>query len=873
MAAVKKSSSERIKSYGRLRGVDLSGESENRYSALENMYVDYEGSGRLESIVGFRHVFDSYGRINGIYSLKYLGEEYVIIHSAENLFRFALSEIDSVGSRAPIFQGLRDIKSTAERIGERLYIFDGENTVILTPDGSAYELGEGECLPYIPTTHIDALPFESRNLLTDKFYQSFRMKAPEEYAFESPGLRYIITDYDRRTCALSGVSEDVGGTVCIPTYTTLGGVRFKVSEIADEAFSGNTAITSVIMIGGVELVGHRAFSGCTSLEEAVLAGCTREIGTYCFEGCHSLSSLYLGDGFRRFGSSAFNGCTSLRDIYFSGSEDDLSLLENRGEYEDRSLLFNISYTAAKLSLPVLGEVLALEEVTLDDEALEYSFSPEDGSLTVEVADRNYIEGRALMIKGRFKPTDIFPDASGLSPEETVLSCTVSAVFDGRIFLSGNPRLPGYIFYSGKDKDGGDLPLYFSCENYIYDSLGGCRVTSLVPGGDRLFACLSGVGEGGIFIHKPEGTETDRRYPREYFQGGTSRLGEAVSFMGEELFISSLGLCALTKNSAGGYGGLVCRSGAVSRRLLAIDPEDIRITQWRGYLVLSAGGEIFLGDSRERFSYMGDYSYEWYYVKGVGSYTGDSVKYRYSSVAKPPYILSDTPEREVSETVYSRGGEGGLEYYVKRPEGEVSVYPTEERTGGVLHPPTEIKALGDLLLFGTDLGEIFVFNSDKRGVPPPYLERMQDFDSEEYLSVMGGAIHPYFYSFGNHGVRYRMLFPRDDSGSPGLEKSTVHSSAVLKTDSLSNAEIKVLLHKDGRGSSEIARIKTGYPDFSDMDLSSLSFSAREGESLALPEDTRGYITKQYELISEGFRAPVGECSLSYRYRISGRIKNR
>ncbi len=865
-----------IRDYGRLRGVDFSERGdEGRYSLLENMYVDYEGGGALESIPGFRKICSLGARINGIYSQKQKGEEYLIVHAGTELFRFKISLRDSLGTLTPTAGGIKDIKSSAVSLGESLYLLDGEKITVITPAGGAASAGSARLPYYIPTTHLDGEPYEERNLLTPAFRQKFRMRSHDEYAYGSEGLKYRITDYDKKLCSLIGADSLTSNTVFIPSYATIGGTRFKVTEVGDSALSGNTDITTVISAGKVESLGTRAFSGCTALLTVMLGDSVKKIGEYCFEGCSSLSALYLGKNLSRFGTNSLSGCTLLREIYYAGGEDDMAKVENTAEYEDRHINYGTTFSRTNLEIPIFGPVASITSVTLDGISATYNYTSGTSHLVLNVSNRYGIEGRELTVSGNFSASgDGFlerEESRLLSPAEAILGCTRAAVYDGRLFFTANPALPGFIFYSGYDTSGIHRPLYFSTKNFLYD---GGSITSLLANGDRLSAYIAGSSEGSIYIHKAEGSREKRSYPTDHIHRGISHPGESISFMGEDLFVSSRGICALTVNDLGGYSRLACRSEAVAKPLLAEVPENIRLSVWRGYLILSVLGRFYLADSRDRFTRGGDYSYEWYYLSGIGTYSGDSRRFRYLSEKKNGFILSDDPDGIVTEEVFSRGrDDGGLDYFVNTSDGPVAVYPTEEYHGGLFHPAVEIGVTGDLLFFGTDDGNICLFNSDKRGTPPPRVTSEEDFSKAEYAETMGAKIHPYFYDFDRHSVRYRLITPPDSCGLSGLEKCAIPASLSLKFGSLSDAALKLSLITEDGAKRELSEIRTGNLDFSAIDFSSLSFSEADYSSVAVRENIRTFLSKQYEIVSEGFRAPIGECTLSYRYRPSGRIKNK
>ena len=868
--------------YEKLRGTDLSSLSnaENkRFYYLENMYVDHEGGGGLESIPGFRKILSLNSKINGIFSQKCNGEEYVIVHSGKNVYRFPLSNRDNLTSATPILQGLQNKKCSAIMRGEMLYLFDGNTIAVIDQNATARFFNTSGFLPYVPTTHINGEKYEPRNLLTPSFCQKLILRSPEKYQHGTPGLSYTIIDYDERLCAVSGSETDIEGDLYIPTQTVIGGITFKVCAVSDFAFMGNKKITRLFTGDSLLEIGHKAFADCTSLTEAVLSKTVKSIGTYSFYGCSALSNFYIGEGFSKFGTCCFDLCTSLHELYYAKSYDDFLSVEGKGEFEDRYVNYNHPYREILLSIPLYGNIKSISSVTLGGEEVEFSYNSGESGVIIAHPNRTLIEGREIAVCGEFAPegegflsTEL---GKRLSSEECILKCTLSAYFDGRIFLSGNPELPGAVFYSSVTKEGEYHPLYFSVSDYFVDDSGGNRVTALTVNDDSLTVLLNGDGgSGSIFVHKAQGEGSSAKYPLSYIHKGITSAGGAISFMGEVLFVCSLGICALEKDTDKDYIHTVCRSSKISRALLSENLSEINLTKWRGYLVAQVNGNIYLADSRDKYSQDGSFGYEWYYLTGIGSYKKDNPTYRYLSCKKEGYSLSPTPDKKAEGTIYSVKNEKGELLFYSIENGEkISVYPTEEREGGTFYPITAITAIGELLFFGTSCGDVCLFNSDKRGVAPPYISEKDGFDPEEYKSSMGNLIHPYYYSFDTHRASYCLITPPDNCGLPHLEKNTVRASATVKFRCFSDAELIIKTKTDKKSPAEIARFRCGALDFDTLDFSSLSLCTDDAQTLTLDDSDRGWIEKQYIITSSGFREPIGIDSLSFGYRIKGKIKNR
>ena len=137
--------------------------------------------------------------------------------------------------------------------------------------------------------------------------------------------------------------SDAEGVVQIPATIGVpdpdGTASLHVNYIAMSAFSSNTKITNVTILGNtgfssfggvfsgctnlqtVSLPGgisipYQCFTGCTSLTSATLRGAITTIGSSAFEGCSSLQSINLSNGVSEIDAYAFYNCTSLESVTF-----------------------------------------------------------------------------------------------------------------------------------------------------------------------------------------------------------------------------------------------------------------------------------------------------------------------------------------------------------------------------------------------------------------------------------------------------------------------------------------------------------------------------------------------------------------------------
>lgn len=879
-------------------GVDFSGDgssvSRGRYAYLENMYRDYDGDGAgiIESIPGYRKVINLDGKCNGLYSYKNAsGKECLVAHIDNGLFEFKVDTINSTPSARRIY-GLASKESRAFSFGDALYVLDGTSIFKISEDfmGSITEAGGGI---YVPTTHINGTQVEQRNLLTRNFCEKFVIGSCDTVSYGSEGVRYVITDTERLWCKVVGFDNYGETSLYIPARTKIGDTYYSVREIGAHAFEGDTVITECIIASGTVSIGTMAFYKCTSLKTVILPDSVATLGDSVFADCTSLSKLHLGIGIDDVGKSTIINCSSLGSIHYAGTGDDFSKVTNIESFGSKHINYNATENSSTISIPISNPCVVVSKVTLDDINVSYEVIKKNTLCTmvkITLNEKSDAEGKTLKIFGMLSSSDENYENMGLggfipsvykyesgSTESVILGCRVCATFDGRVFLAGNPSYPGYVFHTSLDGGGEGNPLYFGEMNYFRDGSGNFDITSMLKTGDSLAVFKEGDdGSGSIFYHAAESTGdplVPKIYPTVYTHCGFAAKGGSISFFDDPVFISEKGVSAFEKKSVNLERSIVTRSNNINPRFLCEDISKARLTVWRGYLVVSVGENMYLADSRSTFiGREGNTEYEWYFLRGIGTYTSDKAVYRYSSSAHAGYNVHPDSDAKVKGTVHSVVINGETVYYVSCQYGNCEVYQTEERTGGIFTPASHVIAVGELLFFATSSGQICVFNNDKRGIAPPSVLSLPEYNPQDYSAEYGRRIHPYYYSFAGHAPRYALITPKDNCGIPHLLKSTKKRSLTLKCRAVSSGLIKCEVGSDREGYSEVCSFPNKDLSFSDIDFSSMSLDTDDVYTVALSEKLKNWVEKQITVYTDEYGSPFGIYSIAYRFTVKGNIKN-
>ncbi len=859
--------------------------STTRLALCENMYRDYgaQGAAAIESIPGYRLLSNFADSINGIYRYKsYSDDESFIIHAGDGLYRI---RVDGLNVSEPVrLATVRNAKSAGFVYGNYFYLLDGADMTRVAEDDSSERLCY-ELDPYIPTLYVDGAAHEARNLLTDAFAEEYNLIDAQAYAHGTPELKYEITDPNQRLVSVVGLDKSFSGELDIPGYVILGAVKYRVSEIADSAFLDCKGITRVRIGEGVERIGKFAFDGCIALTTLSTPDSLIELGNVAMYECTALKEIYLREGLERISTTAFTGCYNLKTVHYSGDKESYSEIENSGGFSTFTVIYGSSDNSMRIELPLNTDAARIDAVTADGAPRDFTLGREGGeirSVLLLLENRWDINGTVVKISGTLK--EKLSDFNGstepgrYSGREAILGCTVAELFDGRIFLSGNPALPNTVFFSSRDKNGGEGPCYFGEFNYMNDGVGAYPVRTMLAVRDSLAVFKAGDdGTGSIFYHE-RGSTSDPLMPRVYpvssIHSGICALGDSLTFLDDPVFLSPIGLAAMEKRQLNYDRSVVSRSENVNFCLLKEDMSEARLVSWMGYLAVCCGENIYLADPRATFlGATGNVQYEWFVLKGIGAYTGLTAKYRYDSASpiKNVFANEEMADRICEKTVYSVYSDGTPIYYTKEGGTYYAVSKEYDMKYTGFMPARVFCSDGTRLLFGTDNGDVYIFNNDLIGVAPPDLAERRGFDPEEYAAYMSRRLHPRYYSFGGVAPTYLIRTERDDCGVPHLTKNTVRGSLVLKCKSYASGEISCEVSTDRSDYTEVARFFSGILDFSELDFARFTFGDGEDVTIALKEREKEWIEKDITVSSREFACPIGIYSIAFRYKIRGRIK--
>ena len=194
--------------------------------------------------------------------------------------------------------------------------------------------------------------------------------------------------------------------------------------------------------------------------------------------------------------------------------------------------------------------------------------------------------------------------------DKVKKCTISVEFDNRIFFSGNPDYPNTVFHTELED-----PRYVSDVGYSTVGLDMAAVKTLIPGNGILWVFKETVqnGSNAFYLTPTIDYKLGKIYPSETGNISTGCISTGVNFNDDICFFSRNGLEAIGKN-LGNDQILDHRSSLVDSRLISNDDyQNIKIAEYRGYLMCLVDSKVFLADSRNLYEKTQNKAeYEWFY---------------------------------------------------------------------------------------------------------------------------------------------------------------------------------------------------------------------------------------------------------------------
>lgn len=237
------------------------------------------------------------------------------------------------------------------------------------------------------------------------------------------------------------------------------------------------------------------------------------------------------------------------------------------------------------------------------ETLDFSVDRENGVVTFFTAPEAPLEDGESNVFITFSKT-------GQDYVERIKKCTLLCEFDNRIFFSGNQNYPNAIFHSELND-----PRYIRDTAYYEDGLDLAPIKAIIPGNNALWV-IKEINQNttGIYYHTPTiDAKEGRIYPGVNGNINVGCVSTGINFNDDIVFFSKSGLEGINGNM---YSEqlIAHRSSLVDSKMLSeTDYTNVKLCEYKGYLLCLIGSHVYLADSRQKFqNNTNEIEYEWYY---------------------------------------------------------------------------------------------------------------------------------------------------------------------------------------------------------------------------------------------------------------------
>ncbi len=126
--------------------------------------------------------------------------------------------------------------------------------------------------------------------------------------FTKDGIAYIVTAlgdesnevkvtyHDTQNTVANSNKAEYTGDIEVPAVVNFQGLDLKVTALADSAFLGATALTSVVLPEGLTHSGARAFYNCSAMTSVDIPSTLTHFDLYSFYNCKALTNIVIPEG-------------------------------------------------------------------------------------------------------------------------------------------------------------------------------------------------------------------------------------------------------------------------------------------------------------------------------------------------------------------------------------------------------------------------------------------------------------------------------------------------------------------------------------------------------------------------------------------------
>lgn len=230
---------------------------------------------------------------------------------------------------------------------------------------------------------------------------------------------------------------------------------------------------------------------------------------------------------------------------------------------------------------------------------------------------NYIAGSITFNTAPPAPTISGQDNVFIEFSKTILryatrisKCTKVINWDNRLFYTGNPDYPNALFHSELNN-----PAYISDLSYYEDGSSDSPIMDICIGSNVLWVFKNNdQNNSNVFYHEAQiDNEQGAIYPRKQGNVETGCISKAINFSDDIVYLSNKGLEGITTENIESRQAIAHRSSLIDSKMINdTNYNDAMMCVFQGYLLILIENKIFLGDSRQKYSSLNSFEYEWYY---------------------------------------------------------------------------------------------------------------------------------------------------------------------------------------------------------------------------------------------------------------------
>lgn len=194
-------------------------------------------------------------------------------------------------------------------------------------------------------------------------------------------------------------------------------------------------------------------------------------------------------------------------------------------------------------------------------------------------------------------------------EDRINKCTKAMLFDNRLFYTGNPDYPNAVFHSALNN-----PEYISDLDYYEDGAGDSIITGMTVGNNVLWIFKNlDQNNANVFYHEPTlDLEHGKIYPTKQGNVSVGCYVGSSNFQDDIVYLSRYGLEGISTEKIDSKQAIAHRSTMVDVKMTNENNyKEAIMTEYQGYLFILVNGMIYLADSRQKFSNMNGFEYEWF----------------------------------------------------------------------------------------------------------------------------------------------------------------------------------------------------------------------------------------------------------------------